>query len=64
MIAHRSGRLLAAGSVFLLSALFHEYLVSVPLRMVKWWSFSGMMLQVRFLLNTKIIFTSNCNADQ
>ncbi|XP_014770315.1 diacylglycerol O-acyltransferase 1 [Octopus bimaculoides] len=32
--------------VFLLSAFFHEYLVSVPLKMFRWWAFMGMCLQV------------------
>ncbi|CAM9150445.1 diacylglycerol O-acyltransferase 1 [Lampetra fluviatilis] len=32
--------------VFLLSAFFHEYLVSVPLRMFRIWAFMGMMAQV------------------
>jgi len=55
MIKHRSGRVMALGSVFLLSALFHEYLVSVPLRMVKWWSFYGMMLQVPLVPISKFV---------
>ncbi|KAM8883375.1 diacylglycerol O-acyltransferase 1-like [Synchiropus picturatus] len=33
-------------AVFFLSAFFHEYLVSVPLRMFRLWAFMGMMLQV------------------
>lgn len=32
--------------VFILSAFFHEYLVSVPLRMFRWWAFLGMCLQI------------------
>lgn len=32
--------------VFLLSAFFHEYLVSVPLHMFKLWAFSGMVAQI------------------
>lgn len=54
-MARRWGRFVAALSVFLLSAFFHEYLVSVPLRMVKWWSFSGMMLQIPLAPLTKLV---------
>lgn len=39
-------KLAASTSVFLVSAFFHEYLVSVPLRMFKAWAFMGMLLQV------------------
>ena len=46
MIKQHYSRRLAGAAVFLLSALFHEYLVSVPLRMFKLWSFIGMMMQV------------------
>lgn len=33
--------------VFFLSAFFHEYLISIPLRTFKLWSFIGMLSQVR-----------------
>lgn len=33
-------------AVFFVSAFFHEYLVSVPLRTFKTWAFMGMMGQV------------------
>uniref|UniRef100_H2YCG2 diacylglycerol O-acyltransferase n=1 Tax=Ciona savignyi TaxID=51511 RepID=H2YCG2_CIOSA len=33
-------------SVFLLSAFFHEYLVSIPLHMFKAWAFFGMTMQI------------------
>uniref|UniRef100_A0A8C4EI52 O-acyltransferase n=1 Tax=Dicentrarchus labrax TaxID=13489 RepID=A0A8C4EI52_DICLA len=33
-------------AVFFLSAFFHEYLVSVPLRMFRLWAFMGMMAQL------------------
>lgn len=33
-------------AVFLFSAFFHEYLVSVPLRMFRLWAFSGLLMQV------------------
>ena len=38
--------------VFLLSAVFHEVLVCVPLHMFKWWAFAGMLVQVPFVLIT------------
>ena len=41
--------MLASISVFFISAFFHEYLVSVPLRMFNLWAFSGMMMQVNKL---------------
>ncbi|XP_071277276.1 diacylglycerol O-acyltransferase 1-like isoform X1 [Agelaius tricolor] len=37
----------AQAAVFLASAFFHEYLVSVPLRMFRLWAFMGMAAQVR-----------------
>ncbi|CAG0898817.1 unnamed protein product [Cyprideis torosa] len=33
-------------AVFFVSAFFHEYLVSVPLRLFKVWAFTGMMFQI------------------
>lgn len=39
--------------VFFVSAFFHEYLVSIPLRMFRIWAFLGMIVQV------KIIFIQN-----
>ncbi|XP_059167805.1 diacylglycerol O-acyltransferase 1-like isoform X2 [Physella acuta] len=39
-------RFTASCFVFLLSAFFHEYLISVPLRMFKTWAFMGMLMQV------------------
>lgn len=55
MIGQRWSRKLAAGAVFLLSALFHEYLVSVPLRMFKLWSFIGMMMQIPLTPFSKLV---------
>ncbi|XP_059827614.1 diacylglycerol O-acyltransferase 1a [Hypanus sabinus] len=37
---------MAQTAVFLASAFFHEYLVSVPLKMFRLWAFMGMMAQV------------------
>ena len=44
--------------VFFISAFFHEYLVSIPLRMFRLWSFFGMILQVswRFKKEIKVNF--------
>ncbi|XP_052816498.1 diacylglycerol O-acyltransferase 1-like [Mya arenaria] len=39
-------KLQASVAVFMLSAFFHEYLVSVPLHMFKLWAFMGMLGQV------------------
>jgi len=41
--------------VFFFSAFFHEYLVSVPLRMFKPWAFLGMMGQVPLIFFSKKI---------
>ncbi|XP_030644888.1 diacylglycerol O-acyltransferase 1a [Chanos chanos] len=37
---------IAQTAVFLVSAFFHEYLVSVPLKMFRLWAFMGMMVQI------------------
>lgn len=39
-------KMLSQSAVFFLSAFFHEYLVSVPLRMFRLWAFMGMMAQL------------------
>ncbi|XP_036826629.1 diacylglycerol O-acyltransferase 1a isoform X2 [Oncorhynchus mykiss] len=36
----------AQTAIFLVSAFFHEYLVSVPLKMFRLWAFMGMMSQI------------------
>jgi len=36
--------------VFCVSAFFHEYLVSVPLKMFRIWAFSGMLFQLPFAM--------------
>ncbi|XP_064467435.1 diacylglycerol O-acyltransferase 1-like [Ornithodoros turicata] len=48
LIAMGMSKQLACIHVFLLSAFFHEYLVSVPLKMFRVWAFSGMLAQVPF----------------
>nr|XP_046254932.1 diacylglycerol O-acyltransferase 1b [Scatophagus argus] len=39
-------KIVSQSAVFFLSAFFHEYLVSVPLRMFRLWAFTGMMAQL------------------
>ena len=46
MLRHGSSKWVARTGVFLTSAFFHEYLVSVPLRMFRLWAFTAMMAQV------------------
>nr|XP_005564399.2 diacylglycerol O-acyltransferase 1 isoform X1 [Macaca fascicularis] len=46
MLRRGSSRWMARTGVFLASAFFHEYLVSVPLRMFRLWAFTGMMAQI------------------
>ena len=40
---------LAACCVFLVSAIAHELVVGIPLHMVRFWAFSGLMFQVHLL---------------
>lgn len=40
----------ASVAVFIVSAFFHEYLVSVPLKMFRIWAFSGMLFQIPFAM--------------
>ncbi|KAL2080260.1 hypothetical protein ACEWY4_024053 [Coilia grayii] len=46
MLRRGVNKWLAQTAVFLLSAFFHEYLVSVPLKMFRLWAFMGMMAQL------------------
>uniref|UniRef100_A0A665TFF9 O-acyltransferase n=1 Tax=Echeneis naucrates TaxID=173247 RepID=A0A665TFF9_ECHNA len=46
MLRNGVNKFLAQTAVFLASAFFHEYLVSVPLKMFRLWAFMGMMAQV------------------
>lgn len=56
------GKQTASLTVFFISAFFHEYLVSVPLKTFKVWAFLGMMGQVRmfffrpFKMRKKILY--------
>ncbi|XP_030002624.1 diacylglycerol O-acyltransferase 1a isoform X2 [Sphaeramia orbicularis] len=46
MLRKGINKFLAQTAVFLVSAFFHEYLVSFPLKMFRLWAFMGMMAQV------------------
>ena len=54
LIERGNSKMVASVSVFLLSAFFHEYLVSVPLRMFNLWAFCGMMMQVCSTTNFRV----------
>ncbi|KAJ0066041.1 hypothetical protein NL108_001264, partial [Boleophthalmus pectinirostris] len=45
LIKRGFSKIVSQSAVFFLSAFFHEYLVSVPLRMFRLWAFMGMMAQ-------------------
>lgn len=53
------GKTTASVTVFFISAFFHEYLVSVPLKTFKIWAFMGMMGQVR-ALNVYLVCIVDC----
>jgi hypothetical protein len=40
--------------VFTLSAAMHEFAIAVPLRMVCWWAFIGMMMQIPMVCTASI----------
>uniref|UniRef100_A0A8C9TP36 O-acyltransferase n=1 Tax=Scleropages formosus TaxID=113540 RepID=A0A8C9TP36_SCLFO len=46
-------------AVFLISAFFHEYLVSVPLKMFRLWAFMGMMAQLPLAWLVGRVFQGN-----
>ncbi|XP_067871898.1 diacylglycerol O-acyltransferase 1-like isoform X3 [Heterodontus francisci] len=46
MLKRGVNKRMAQTAVFLASAFFHEYLVSVPLKMFRLWAFMGMMAQI------------------
>ncbi|KAF6099097.1 diacylglycerol O-acyltransferase 1 [Phyllostomus discolor] len=46
MLRRGYSKWVASTGVFLASAFFHEYLVSIPLRMFRPWAFTGMMAQI------------------
>ncbi|KAK0409799.1 hypothetical protein QR680_004766 [Steinernema hermaphroditum] len=55
MVRNHYNKLTAALAVFFISALLHEYLVSVPLHMFRLWAYYGMMAQVPLGLVTDYI---------
>lgn len=52
MVSAGISRFKASIAVFLVSAFFHEYLVSVPLRMFRYWAFMGLLSQVPLAMFT------------
>uniref|UniRef100_A0A673B254 O-acyltransferase n=1 Tax=Sphaeramia orbicularis TaxID=375764 RepID=A0A673B254_9TELE len=46
MLRRGFSKIVSQSAVFFLSAFFHEYLVSVPLRMFRLWAFMAMMAQL------------------
>ncbi|KAI0222750.1 Diacylglycerol O-acyltransferase 1 [Lamellibrachia satsuma] len=50
MLSHGYTKMQANVAVFVLSAFFHEYLVSVPLRMFRLWAFMGLVGQIPFAI--------------
>ncbi|XP_043287985.1 diacylglycerol O-acyltransferase 1 [Venturia canescens] len=49
------GKNTASVTVFFISAFFHEYLVSVPLKTFKVWAFLGMMGQIPLSMVSKVV---------
>ncbi|KAI1285230.1 Diacylglycerol O-acyltransferase 1 [Halotydeus destructor] len=50
LLIHGWSKFHASVAVFFVSAFFHEYLVSVPLKMFRIWAFSGMLFQIPFAM--------------
>ena len=55
-LRHKFNKTAATFTVFLLSAIMHEALVSVPFHMVRPWSFVGMMMQMPLVAVTKFLY--------
>lgn len=49
----------ASAAVFFVSAFFHEYLVSVPLKMFRMWAFTGMLIQLPWARFVSSYFNSH-----
>lgn len=49
----------ASTAVFLVSAFFHEYLVSVPLKLFRMWAFTGMLIQLPWARFVSSYFNQN-----
>lgn len=57
LVTSGASRTSATLIVFLTSAFFHEYLISVPLRLFKVWGFLGMLVQAPLFPITKFVET-------
>ena len=55
LLSSGSSRITATLIVFFTSAFFHEYLISVPLRLFKVWGFLGMLVQAPLFPVTKFV---------
>lgn len=55
LLRHRFSRSSASIAVFVISAFFHEYLVMVPLRLVRAWAFLGMVTQIPLACLTSVV---------
>ena len=59
LLYHGYSKITVSVAVFLVSALLHEYLVSVPLRMFRLYSFMGMLSQVSIIFFLHISFKNS-----
>ncbi|ODM96870.1 Diacylglycerol O-acyltransferase 1 [Orchesella cincta] len=59
VMKNTNSRTLAITITFFISAFFHEYLVSVPLRTYKIWAFCGMMAQIPLSSLCKLVVGPN-----
>jgi len=58
MVRNGWGRQMASLTVFAISAFFHEYLVSVPLHMFRFWACWGMLAQIPLSMITESLKSS------
>ncbi|PVD20728.1 hypothetical protein C0Q70_18889 [Pomacea canaliculata] len=56
LLRRGTSKMVASLAVFVLSAFFHEYLVSIPLRMFKVWAFMGMVMQMPLAYISSMFF--------
>ncbi|XP_021956008.1 diacylglycerol O-acyltransferase 1 [Folsomia candida] len=59
IIKQTNSKFFAVSTTFFISAFFHEYLVSVPLRTYKIWAFGGMMAQLPLSALCKFVVGQN-----
>ncbi|CAG2169177.1 unnamed protein product [Oppiella nova] len=52
-------RFTASSVVFIVSAFFHEYIVSIPLKMLEIWSFAGMVAQIPLAILVTFLLKGN-----